>query len=278
GSPWQQGTMTLRQIDRILQQAKELGTIRWIYFEGGEPFLYHAILHRGARMAAQKRFQVGVVSNAYWATESEDALEWLRPFAGLIQDLSLSCDIYHGDEESNRRVRNARWAAEKLRIPLAAISIAQPGATRVAPVSGQLPAGESPVVYRGRAVEKLAPRAAGGDWSEFTSCPCEDLRNPGRVHVDPFGNVHICQGISIGNLFRKSLKTICAEYDPDAHPVTGPILEGGPAALARRYDLPHADTYADACHLCYAMRASLRSRFPEILTPDGMFGVFEESR
>jgi hypothetical protein len=25
--------------DLILQQAKELGTIEWIYFEGGEPFL-----------------------------------------------------------------------------------------------------------------------------------------------------------------------------------------------------------------------------------------------
>ena len=32
------GTMTLDTIDHILNEAEQLGTIRWIYFEGGEPF------------------------------------------------------------------------------------------------------------------------------------------------------------------------------------------------------------------------------------------------
>ena len=83
--------------------------------------------------------------------------------------------------------------------------------------------------------------------------------------------------LALGNLFRKPLREICAAYEPGAHPVTAPILEGGPAALARRYDLPHAEAYADACHLCYALRVSLRPRFPDILTPDGMYGLFDES-
>ena len=41
GSPWQTGTMTLQNIRHFLQQAKDISTIKSIYFEGGEPFLYY---------------------------------------------------------------------------------------------------------------------------------------------------------------------------------------------------------------------------------------------
>jgi hypothetical protein len=96
---------------------------------------------------------------------------------------------------------------------------------------------------------------------------------PGRVHLDPLGNLHICQGIVIGNLFEKPLKQICEEYDVDSHPICGLLLAGGPAALVTEYNLPHASSYADACHLCYEARTALRARFPELLKPDQMYGV-----
>jgi hypothetical protein len=69
-----------------------------------------------------------------------------------------------------------------------------------------------------------------------------------------------------------TLREICAAYVPAAHPIVGPLVEGGPAALVRRYALPHADRYADACHLCCKARAALRDRFPGVLTPDQMYG------
>jgi hypothetical protein len=128
-------------------------------------------------------------------------------------------------------------------------------------------------MYRGRAVEKLAAKAAWQPREGFTECPFEDLAEPGRVHVDPFGNLHICQGISMGNLFRTPLTEICENYDPHAHPITGPLLRGGPAELVRRYRLPVEETYADACHLCYEARRALREQFTEILGPDQMYGV-----
>jgi MoaA/NifB/PqqE/SkfB family radical SAM enzyme len=78
GSPWQRGTLTLEQIKIILDQAKEAG-VTSIYFEGGEPFLYYAMLLRGVEMAYELGFSVGVVSNGYWAQTVNDALEWLRP-------------------------------------------------------------------------------------------------------------------------------------------------------------------------------------------------------
>ena len=275
GSPWQSGTMTLRNVRHILQQAEDLGTVKWIYFEGGEPFVYYAVLLKGIQEAASMGFQVGIVSNGYWATDVEDALEWLRPFAGLIQDLSISSDLYHWSEKLSQQARNASIAAEQLGIPLGVISIAQPEATNAASAIGQIPVGETAVMYRGRAAEKLVAQATRWPWEQFTECPYEDLREPGRLHVDPFGNLHICQGISLGNLFHRPLREICETYDPDSHPITGPLLEGGPAEFVQRYELPHEETYADACHLCCEACRALRRQFPEILVPDQMYGVVE---
>jgi len=275
GSPWQSGTMSTRQIWKILCQAKELGSVEWIYFEGGEPFLYYPILLKGVRQAARLEFSVGVVSNGYWATNLKDALEWLRPFAGLIDDLSISSDLYHWSERLSIQAKTARQAADQLRIPVGIISIAQPEDANAAAAIGQLPAGESAVMYRGRAAAQLAKRARLHPWEQFTQCPYENLREPGRVHVDPSGNLHICQGIALGNLFETPLREICDSYDPDSHPITGPLLDGGPAELVQRYELPHQAKYADACHLCDHARRQLRMRFPEILSPDSIYGEFE---
>jgi MoaA/NifB/PqqE/SkfB family radical SAM enzyme len=267
GSPNQRGTLTLAGVREILRQANELGGIEWIYFEGGEPFLYYAALRRGVEMASGAGFKVGIVSNCYWATDDEDAVEQLRPFAGRVQDLSLSCDLYHGEAEHNAQVERARRAAEALSIPCDVISVAQPGVTAED--------GEYNVHLRGRAAKSLADRIKSHPWRDFDSCPYENLRDPGRVHVDPLGHLHVCQGISIGNLFETPLTDICRDYDPDAHPIVGPLVRGGPAALAEEYDIPHGDEYGDACHFCDAVRRALRSRFSDMLAPDQMYGVVD---
>ena len=270
-SPWQEGTMSLAQVESILTEAEATGTIRSIYFEGGEPFLFYPILLAGVRRAAERGFSVGIVSNSYWATTEEDAVEWLRPLAGQIDDLSISSDLYHHSEKTSRLATNAAAAAKELGIPLGFISIAQPNAAATE-ASGQLPIGESAVLYRGRAAAKLAPQATKEPWAGFDSCPYENLRDPGRLHVDPLGNLHICQGLSIGNLFAEPLARICARYDPDAHPLIGPLLRGGPAALVRDFGAAHERDYADACHLCDDCRRKLRSQFPASLSPDQMYG------
>ncbi len=271
GSPWQQGTMTLPQIRQILSQAQETGSIKTIYFEGGEPFLYYALLLSGVQEARGMGFKAGIVSNAYWANSREDALVFLRPFQGLIEDLTISSDLYHYSELMSLQAKNATAAAEELKIPIGTICVAQPEA-EAASSHGQI-SDQAAVMYRGRATRKLVPRAELRPWESFTECPHEDLREPGRAHLDPSGNLHICQGISLGNVFEAPLREICQKYEPEAHPICGPLLEGGPAALVQEYGLPHAQAYADACHLCYEARLSLRRRFPEILKPDQMYGT-----
>lgn len=275
GGPRQSGTMTLRRLDGILDQARDLGTVDWIFFEGGEPFLYYALLLHGARRASRMGFRVGIVSNGYWATDVEDAAACLRPFKGLVQDLSVSSDLFHWTEAQARLAEHASEAAKKIGIPAGVIRIASPGTRGAVASEGQLPPGESAVMYRGRAAEKLVARARRRPWTSLTACPHENLRDPERVHVDPLGNVHVCQGISMGNLFQARLKDLVASYRPEDHPVLGPLLSGGPAELVRRYDLTHERGYADACHLCYEARRALRGRFGASLAPDQMYGVLE---
>ena len=271
GGPKQGGAMSEETVRHILEQAGELGTVEWIYFEGGEAFLHYPLLRSGVREARARGFRVGIVTNAFWATSGDRAMEWLQPFAGAGEDLSISEDAYHGGDCA-RHARTARRAAERLGIPVDFISVAGPEAVDAKGAAGQLPPGESAVLFRGRAAAKLASRVRHKPWQRFDRCPWEDLRRPGRVHVDAYGHLHVCQGISIGNLLERPLTEIMRDYDPDTHPVVGPLLAGGPAELVKRYGLPHREAYADACHLCYLSRCGLRDRFPGVLAPDQMYG------
>lgn len=272
GSPRQRGTLAIEQIEQILEQAED-AQVSWIYFEGGEPFLYYDVMLRGIDIAHEMGFRVGVVSNAYWARTLAGAQKKLQPLAGKIDTLEISSDWYHYRESTNKLVQNALSAVEQLKIPIGVITIAQPEDTNTILSRGQIKAGSSAVMYRGRAVERLASRADRMPFEQFTECPHESLRQPGRVHLDPFGNIHICQGIVIGNLFETTLKEILERYEPDSHPICGPLLRGGPINLVHSYHLEHESTYADACHMCYEARSVLRNRFPEVLAPDQMFGV-----
>lgn len=272
GSPWQRGTLTLEQIQFTLEQAKAAG-VESIYFEGGEPFLYYALLVSGVERAFEMGFNVGIVSNGYWAHTVEDALVWLRPLAGKLADLSISCDLFHYSDEMLHQAQNAVIAAGQLGIPVGTIGVAQPEEADASISTGQVESGVA-VMFKGRAARQLVSRASHQRWERFTECPHEDFRDPGRLHLDPFGNLHICQGVVIGNIFEKPLAQICAEFDADSHPVCGPLMNGGPVALVHEYGLPHDSEYADACHLCYEARTTLRVRIPEILGPDQMYGKY----
>jgi len=272
GSPFQRGTMTLETVRTILRQAKETDSVEWIYFEGGEPFLYYQVMLSGINQAHELGFKVGIVTNSYWATSEEDALLWLSPLSGKIQDLTISSDLFHFSEKESQQSLYVSYAAEKLNIPLGIICIEQPNHPSISSL-GQIPPEASSVMYRGRAADKLANKATFHPTSTFVKCPHENLVDPGRVHIDPFGNMHICQGISIGNIYSSSIYEISHNFNPTMHPILGPLLDGGPAKLVEQYRLPCADAYADACQLCYEARKLLRKQFPEILLPDQMYGI-----
>jgi hypothetical protein len=277
GSPFQAGTMTLAQVRDLLAQAEKLSGIQAIWFEGGEPFMYYATLLESIRQVKSRGWQANIVTNAYWACAREDALLALRPFADAgLDSLAVSDDAYHGSNGEQSPPRLATQAATELGVVTSTISIEPPSLTMPPSTEGK---GE-PIVgggamFRGRAVAKLLEGLPRRPWQELTTCPYEDLADPMRVHIDPLGFVHVCQGIILGNAWASALADIVRSYVPSGHPICGPLLEGGPAALARAFNVPHEDSYVDECHLCYALRDSLRRKIPDWLAPEQMYGVPE---
>jgi hypothetical protein len=264
-------------LEDVLRQAEDVGSIREIYFEGGEPFLYFPILVEAVRRAKEKGFWTGVVTNGYWATGVDDARTWLRPLvdAGLDR-LEISHDQYHGQDNGSSGMHPALAAANQLRLDTGTITIDPPIGYRDPDATAPgLPLSGGGVMYRGRAAEKLVVTVKGQPWSAITTCPYEDLAEPGRLHVDPFGYLHLCQGLIIGNMFVRPLGEILSHFDPRTHPIAGPLLEGGPKQLVETYDLDHIAEYADACHLCYTARQALRQCFPALLGPDQMYGLID---
>lgn len=275
-SPRAKGTFTLNQIRKLLDEATRIGTIEWIYFEGGEPFLFYPVMLEGIKMARNKGFKAGVVTNAYFATDKDDIEIWLKPLGEMgIADLSISNDPYHYEDENENPALRAQKVAKKLNLPIAEIHIEEPSVTKG--VDEEQNKGE-PVIggstmFRGRAVEKLIADLPRKGWQEFTECPYEDLESPKRVHIDSYGNVHLCQGLSMGNAWETPLSELVKDYNAASHPICGPLVKGGPALLAREYQVKHEDKYVDACHFCYLVRLALLDRFPQYLTPRQVYGL-----
>lgn len=276
--PHAEGTMSLPQVRQVLNEAQKTRSVEWIYFEGGEPFLFYPTMLEGIRLAKDMGFRVGVVTNAYGAVSEEDAELWLRPIAELgVADLSISDDSFHYEEEKDSPAKRALAAGRKLGIPTSSICIMRPF-VEAAPGSGQekgKPVIGGGAVFRGRAVEKLSADLPKRPWDELKECPHEDLKSPSRVHVDSYGHVHICQGLSIGNMWQRPLSRLVSGYRAETHPICGPLADGGPALLASRYDVEHEEGYVEECHFCYLVRRALLDRFPEYLAPRQVYGIEE---
>ncbi|MEE9443954.1 MAG: radical SAM protein [candidate division Zixibacteria bacterium] len=274
--PHAEGTFTSCQINEVLDEAKNLGTVEWIYFEGGEPFLYYPLLVEGLRLAGEAGFKKGVVTNCYWATNTDDAELWLKPLLeNGIETLNLSDDAFHYGEEKDNSAKKAAEAASKLGLQPTPICIEKPSIKPPAEGKGEPVIGGG-ALFKGRAVEKLTNGLPTKPPGEFRECTREELIEPKRVHVDSFGNVHVCQGLSIGNMWEKPLSAIIREYDAAAHPICGPLSKGGPAELAQAHGITIEGEFVDECHYCYLVRRKLIDKFPEFLAPRQVYGFTEE--
>jgi hypothetical protein len=275
-SPEARGTFTCEQLRQAFAEIERLGTVESVYFEGGEPFLYYPLLLEGLRLAAALGLRRGIVTNAYWATSVEDAEIWLKHIRDIgIADFSVSDDSFHQGAGESNPAKLALAAATNLGIPSDTICILLPASAscdRESPTKGQQVMGGS-VLFKGRAAEKLTAGLARRRREELTTCPHEELGAPARVHLDCYGNVHICQGLSMGNIWETPLSELAVDYDARRHPICGPLLSGGPTALAKEYGLELSDDFVDECHYCYTVRKALVDRFPGYLAPRQVYGL-----
>lgn len=275
-SPQSEGTFTIKQILEVLKQAKKTKTVDEIFFEGGEPFLFYPLLLEGIRKASSMGFKVGIVTNAYGANSREDAELWIKPLidAGLSY-MHISNDEFHYDDEKENPAITAYSVALDFEIETLCISIEKP---KIVLSVKDLNEKGYPIVdggarLRGRAVEKLIEDLPLRSWQDMKECPYEDLDDPSRVHIDPFGNVHICQGIIMGNIWKKSLTEIISDYNAEKHPICGPLVRGGPAQLVKELNISPNQEYVDECHLCYSIRREIIDQYPEYLAPKQAYGL-----
>ncbi len=274
-SPWSEGTFTIHQVEAVLEQALEIGTIQTIYFEGGEPTLYYPLLLESVRKAHRMGFDVGLVTNAYGALSEADARLGLEPLveAGL-GELAVSNDGFHYGTDLQNPAVIAQEVGEKLQLisypicidPPEVISDPDPEKKGRSLIGGG-------AKFRGRAADKLTESLPTRTWREFTECPYEDLKTPSRVHVDSYGNIQICQGISLGNFWERPLAEIMADYQAEKHLICGPLLRNGPAGLIEELNLTPADQYVDECQACFFIRRQILDQYPEFLAPRQVYGL-----
>jgi hypothetical protein len=276
--PGAKGTFSLARLKTVLHQAKDLGSVTSIYFEGGEPFLYYPLMIAAMQYARRLGFDIGIVTNAYWAVSGEDARLWLEPLQDLgISDLSISDDSFHYSDQKISPAKRAITAARKMGLPVRSICI-DPPEVQDNPKTGDDSRKGRPVVgggakFKGRAVETLVEGLPTRPFKELISCPHEELERPGRVHLDSYGNVMLCQGVVMGNCFEKPLPDLIKAYAPQEHPICGPLLRGGPAGLVTEYGLDLKRDAVDECHLCYLARLALIDRFSKHLGPPQVYGL-----
>lgn len=260
--PKASGSFTHHRLQDLFLQLEDVVTLEWIFFEGGEPFLFYPLLLEGLKRASA--YRRGIVTNAYWATTLNDALLWLRPLrdAGLV-NLTVSDDPFHNKVDDMDRASHALEAAKELGIEGERITLERPTVENDR---------ESGVMFRGRAAHQLIEGLPKERGRLFTSCPHENLQDPDRLHVDPYGNIHLCQGLLIGNNRKRPIYQLLNHFDPKTHPVVSPLLSGGPAQLAREEGLEEGE-YVDACHLCFEVRRLLLDRYPQYLGPRQVYGM-----
>ncbi len=268
------GTFTIAELRKVFAQIAEVDSIGKVYFEGGEAFLYYPLMLEGVRLARNAGLGTGIVTNSFWATTIEDAEIWLRPLVELgISDLSVSDDSYHHGDLENSPAKRALTAARNLGLTADSICVDEPTVELGAGgEKGEAIVGGG-VRFRGRAAEKLTgglPRQAP---VEFRECPYEELDDPMRVHVDPYGNVHLCQGLLMGNLWKTPLAELVARHTKTAHPICAPLVRGGPAELARELAISPDEGYVDPCHFCFSLRKEALERFPDHLGPRQVYGL-----
>lgn len=275
------GHQDLAQITRLIDEALLLGTIRFVGFTGGDPFLHQDILHEAIRYASQKGLRTRVVTSAYWATSPEKATRTLASLADAgLKEMTVSYDDAHAEFVKAPNIRHAYHTARKLGVFTAVticlepeckidrnvvLDILREDATDPLPL---LQVFESRVTSTGRALEgeSLNRLNARSNDRDVYRGPCPHvLRQP---TVTPTGQIMACcgtlpfrKGLCIGDVKTHSInQAINAAYQDD---IMRWLAFEGPVEILKYItsdtDTPFHDRDFDGiCHACDVLFSSER--------------------
>lgn len=278
---------------RCIRELAERNDLKLVVLLGGEPGLYPQQMMALLRAAHELGLATRLETNGFWARDDAAAERFLAPLAELGTSVSLSLDAFHRPYVPPERVARAVLVAERLGAPhcLETAYVDHPAHNnpwdaetdalclqlyeRVGHPIAQHWRGST--FFVGRSTDALAPMQAAGRGLPQEPCRAVPWWHDGELDtldlliLDPQGYLSKGCGIAIADLKRQPLAQVLAGYDPAAHPILGPLLTGGPLALARQAQAQtgfqlKAD-YADRCHLCQEARQALRAVYPEYLVP-----------
>jgi hypothetical protein len=288
--PGEGGTMTVAEVEGYLTAVAD-HPIEWILLFGGEPFVCYDLLRASVALAASMA-GVLVFTNGYWATDPDTARRLLASLqeAGLDHIL-FSVDAFHQERVPIERIAIGIEAARELgygRIEVDNRCLGEPDddnafnqrtqaiMARLAELCDLTGVNfiQGPSRMVGRAADELSSYLPTQTVLP-TKCPLpdylgDDIRAPHTVEIHPGGWVNLCAGLALGNAHEHPLGEILADYDPDAHPIIGVLVQEGPwglLKLAQRHGYSPARGYVDGCHLCYEVRRFLRPYYPDHLAP-----------
>ena len=110
--PHSEGTFTLEQIRTVLDEAVKIGTVEWIYFEGGEPFLFYPLMLEGLKIA-YVGFETGYNELLQEISKNATKEDFIEASKKLMRaDITLSATFINGLGGANRPDISIRHAEE----------------------------------------------------------------------------------------------------------------------------------------------------------------------
>ncbi|MFB0557787.1 MAG: radical SAM/SPASM domain-containing protein [Candidatus Bathyarchaeia archaeon] len=280
--PDREAQMTLEEAAGYIDQAREIPTVEWISFTGGEPFLLPETLASLVGYASERGFHTECVTNCFWAETKNDAFVCLEELMGAGLDaINISADDFHQRHIPFERVGNCYEAAKSLGLKIIIMcASAKSSKLRIRDIAKLLGEEGIHVIGEGRlrgplsalAVETgFVPVGRGAEIPEeewligegAIEGPCGDVLRD--VGIAPSGRVLPCcsaagqvEEATLGNARVNGLREIVESACKN--PVFRALSRDGPAGLAESHGVSLKEGYVNRCHLCYDVLSDRRIR------------------
>lgn len=280
--PERTAQMDISEALGYIDQAKELGTVEWISFTGGEPFLLPDMLEALIAYAHDKGFHTECVTNCFWALTVEDAEKKLKQLveAGL-EVINISSDDFHQRHIPFDRVRNCYLIAKQLGLKIVVMcALSRSSTLRISEIS-RLLGGERITIASGyRSPERASSLAVETGFipvGRGESIPehewligCGSLAGSCRtvlrdIGITPSGEVMPCcsaAGLTkvakVGNALEHTLRVLLKEAHMNK--LFRVLSSEGPLGLWRCVGFYPLKSFVNKCHLCYELLSDSRLR------------------
>lgn len=262
-------------IDLVYSDISITKNMFWNHLSGGEILLKESIvLDIIKKIKTYFSGNIGISSNGFWARTPQVAENVITKLVNTgVSGIAISSDKYHEPYISKEYTKNAIQAITNAGLKNHCyIMSAFPENKKINTSNGnsQIPYASIKIRSIGKGSKINIPKK-----EDIPQGKCIDLseclgkkgpNNPSMVWIDPYGNVMICYGITIGNIFKTSFKEIIETYTPEKFQIIKTLTEQGPQALysiAKDKGLINNHLFYDECDVCYTSRKALQNTFQE---------------